>query len=84
MTPSVTELLSTGRLQEAELTKRLADELTKLQDARRNDKPDDVEVCQRDVDATRREIEAFGGWVYGPGLKKYQKPAEGQTAQGQE
>ncbi len=64
------------RSQEAKLTRRLADELARLQEARNKDEP--VEHHQKRVDATRDEMEAFGGWVYGrvrstPGSKMSEK-----------
>ena len=62
-------LADMNRKQEANLTRRLAKELSDLQDARNNEAQ--FEHHQQKAAATRAEIEAVGGWVYGstPGLK---------------
>ena len=56
-------LAELNRDREAELTKRLATELSGLREARNNDTA--TEAHQEKIVATRAEIEAIGGWVYG-------------------
>ena len=52
-----------NRDREAELTSRLAAELSGLQEAQNNDAP--TEAIHVKITATRAEIESVGGWVYG-------------------